>query len=147
MKLLTKNRKASFEYKFLETFTAGIMLLGSEIKSIRRSNVNITHAHCYFKDEELYVKGMHIAEYKESGTHQNHDPLRERKLLLKKKEIKTLLKAVTTKGITIIPVALVMANNGLVKLEIALAQGKKLHDKREDIKRKDIERETQRKLK
>ncbi len=147
MTLLTKNRKASFEYKFLETYTCGIILLGSEIKSIRRSNVNITHAHCYFKDNELYVKGMHIAEYKESGIHQNHDPLRERKLLLKKKELKHLMKAVLTKGISIIPIALVMTKNNLVKLEIALAQGKKLHDKREAIKLKDMERETQRKLK
>lgn len=146
MVVLQKNRKASHEYTFIEKYVAGIKLLGSEIKSIREGNVNIKTAHCVFKENELYVIGMHIAEYKQSGTHQNHEPLRVRKLLLNKSELKKLLKGVTTKGVTIIPVSLLLSKSGFVKLEIALAKGKKLHDKREDIKKKDIERETQRKF-
>jgi SsrA-binding protein len=147
VKLLQKNRKASFEYSFIEQYIAGIKLLGSEVKSIREGNVNIKNTHCYFKDGELFIKGMHIAEHKESGKYQNHDPLRDRKLLLKKKELSKLLKGVSDKGITIVPVCLLISKNGFIKLEIALAKGKKLHDKREDIKKKDMERELQRKLK
>jgi len=147
MKVLQKNRKALYEYTPIDKFVAGIKLLGSEIKSIRLGEVNIKTAHCYFKGDELYVKGMHIAEYKESGKYQNHDPLRERKLLLNKKELVKLQKGIATKGITIIPIAMLMSKGGFVKLEIALAKGKKLHDKREDIKKKDMEREAQRKFK
>lgn len=147
MKLLLKNRKASYEYTFIDTYTAGIKLLGSEIKSIREGGVNISNAHCYFKGDELYVKGMHIAEYKESGKYQNHDPMRERKLLLNRKELNKLFKGVSTKGVTIVPVALLLSKGGYVKLEIALAKGKKLHDKRHDLKKKDLEREEQRKFK
>lgn len=147
MKVLQKNKKALYEYAPIDTYIAGIKLLGSEIKSIREGGVNIKAAHCIFKDGELFIRGMHIAEYKESGKHQNHDPLRERKLLLNKKEIEKLFKGVGTKGNTIVPIALLLSKGGYVKLEIALAKGKKLHDKREDIKKKDIERETQRKFK
>jgi len=147
MKLLQKNRKALYEYAPIDKYIAGIKLLGSEIKSIREGDVNIKAAHCIFKDGELFIKGMHIAEYKQSGIHQNHDPLRERKLLLHKKELEKLFKGVSTKGVTIVPIALLLSKGGYVKLEIALAKGKKLHDKREDIKKKDIERETQRKFK
>lgn len=147
MLVLQKNKKASFEYEFIDVYVAGLKLLGSEVKSIREGKVNIKQAHCYFKDGELYVKGMHIAEYKQSGKHQNHDPLRDRKLLLSKKELNKLLGGVTTKGNTIIPIALLLPKSGWLKLEIALAKGKKLHDKRHDIKKKDLERDLQRKLK
>jgi len=144
MKLLQKNRKAFHEYIPLDTYIAGIKLLGSEIKSIRAGDVNIKNAHCYFKGNELYVKGIHIAEYKQSGKYQNHDPLRERKLLLNKKELVKLAKGVATKGVTIIPLALLMTKGGYVKLEIALAKGKKLHDKRNALKEKDIKRDMDR---
>lgn len=146
MKKLCNNKRANFEYHFIEKYIAGIKLLGSEIKSIRENNPNIAQAHCYFKDNELYIKGMYISEYKESGTHQNHDPLRERKLLLNKRELKKLLKGVTTKGITIIPITLLLSKNGLVKLEIALAQGKKLFDKKLTIKQRDIDRDNNREI-
>jgi len=147
MKLLQKNKKSYYEYTHIEIYIAGIKLLGSEIKSIRGGSVNIKNAHCIFTDGELFIRGMHIAEYKQSGTHQNHEPTRERKLLLNKKELKKLLKGISTKGNTIVPTSLLLSKGGYVKLEIALAKGKKLHNKREDIKKKDIERETQRKFK
>lgn len=147
MKLLQKNRKATFEYEFLDLYIAGLKLFGSEVKSIRDGNVNIKNAHCYFKDGELFIKGMHIAEYEQSGKYQNHDPYRDRKLLLKKKELEKLIGDVSTKGITIVPVSLLVSKSGFIKLEIALAKGKKLHDKREDIKRKDMERDMKREAK
>jgi len=147
MKLIQKNKKASFEYTFIDEYTAGIKLLGSEVKSIREGNVNIKNAHCIFENGELFITGMHIAEYKQSGKHQNHDPMRKKKLLLKKKELKKLTKGVEEKGNTIVPKALVLTKTGLFKLEIALAKGKKLHDKRHDIKKKDLERDLERKLK
>ena len=146
MKVLQKNRKALYEYAPIENYIAGIKQLGSEIKSIREGDVNIKTAHCIFRDGDLYVRGMHIAEYKQSGTHQNHEPNRERKLLLNKKELLKLFKGVSTKGVTIIPITLLLSKSGYVKLEIALAKGKKIHDKREDIKKNDQERDTQRNL-
>lgn len=135
-----KNRKASFEFHFLETFPAGIVLSGTEIKSIRQSKVSLQEAFCYFKDGELFIKGMHIAPY-EQGTYANHEPLRERKLLLKKRELRKLEEALEEKGLTIIPVRLFINDRGFAKLEIALAKGKKLYDKRESIKEKDVKRE------
>ena len=147
MKLLQKNRKALYEYTPLYTLVAGIKLVGSEIKSIREGDVNIKNTHCVFRDGEIYVRGMHIGVYKQSGTHHNHEPLRERKLLLNKSEIQKLFKEIGTMGVTIIPTALLINKGGKVKLEIALAKGKKIHDKRADIKKRDIERDTQRKFK
>jgi SsrA-binding protein len=146
MKILVQNRKASFEYTFLDVYTAGIKLLGSEVKSIRENNVSISNAHCYFKDGELYVKGMHISEHKESGKYQNHDPLRERKLLLKKRELKKLLAGIEVKGNTIVPINLALSN-GYIKLQIALAKGKKLHDKKQVLKEKAIDLTEQRETK
>jgi SsrA-binding protein len=139
MKLIQKNKKASFEYTFIDEYSAGIKLLGSEVKSIRDGNVNIKNAHCIFEDGELYIVGMHVAEYKESGTHQNHDPIRKRKLLLKKKELKKLKKGVEVKGNTIVPKALLLSKTGFFKLELALATGKKLHDKKHSLKEKAID--------
>jgi SsrA-binding protein len=147
MKTLVQNRKASFEYIFLDVYTAGIKLLGSEVKAIRENNVTISNGHCYFKDGELYVKGMHISEHKESGKYQNHDPLRERKLLLKKKELKKLLAGIEVKGNTIIPISLGLSSTGYVKLQIALAKGKKLHDKKQVLKEKAIDLTEQRESK
>jgi SsrA-binding protein len=138
-----KNKKASFEYQFIDTYVAGIMLTGTEIKSIRQSNVNLVDAYCVFKDTELFVVGLHISRYNE-GTHYNHEPVRERKLLLQKKELKKLLTKSQEKGLTIIPTRIFISDRGFAKLEIALAKGKKLFDKRQDIKEKDVKRELSR---
>ncbi|MCB9230129.1 MAG: SsrA-binding protein SmpB [Bacteroidia bacterium] len=135
-----KNRKARFEFHFLETFEVGIVLKGTEIKSIRESKVNLAEAFCYFRDEELWVKGMHISPY-EFGNLHNVDPFRERKLLLKKKELKKLKENLEQKGLTIVVSKLFFNERSLCKLEIALAQGKKLYDKRQDMKEKDSRRE------
>lgn len=135
-----KNRKASFEFSFIEIYSAGIALMGTEIKSIRQSKASLQEAYCYFKDGELFIKGMNIAHY-EQGTFSNHDPLRERKLLLKKRELSKLEEALQDKGLTIIPLRLFTTDRGFAKLEIALAKGKKLYDKRESIKEKDTKKE------
>lgn len=139
-KVNIKNRKASFEYHFLDTYIAGIVLTGTEIKSIREGKVNLSEGYCYFNHGELYIKQMHISPYSQ-GTHYNHDPLRERKLLLKKSELKKLEAKSQESGLTIIPVRLFVNDRGWVKLEVALAKGKKLYDKRESIKQKDLQRE------
>ena len=138
-----KNRKASFEYHFLDTYTAGIMLQGTEIKSIREGKANLQESYCAFKDNELWILNLHISPY-DMGTHYNHEPKRERKLLLSKKELKKLDAKSKEKGLTIIPFRLFINQRGLAKVEIALAKGKKLYDKREDIKQKDLKRELDR---
>jgi SsrA-binding protein len=140
------NKRASFEYAFLEKYVAGMQLTGTEIKSIRDGKCNITDGYCFFKDNELWVKNILISEY-EKGTHYNHEPKRDRKLLLNKTEINKLLKKLKDQGLTIIPLKLFISESGYAKLEIALAKGKKLFDKREDIKKRDVQRETARKLK
>jgi SsrA-binding protein len=140
-----KNKKARYEYTFLEQFTAGIQLTGTEIKSIRASQVSIAEAYCHFKKEELFIKGMHIAEY-DPGSYNNHDPLRERKLLLNKRELEKLLKKLKNKGLTIVPLRLFINENGFAKIDIALAQGKKMHDKRDSLKEKDIQRDIDRQI-
>ncbi|TDB63679.1 SsrA-binding protein SmpB [Arundinibacter roseus] len=137
------NRRASFEYFFLENYTAGMVLTGTEIKSIRQGKVNFQDAYCLFMDGELYIRSLHISPYTE-GTHYNHDPLRDRKLLLTKRELRKLEEKLTDQGLTIIPCKLFTSERGLVKLEIALAKGKKLYDKRDSIKERDIKRETDR---
>jgi len=135
-----KNRKASFEYHFLEKFVAGLALKGTEIKSIREGRASLQHAYCYLHRGEVFVKEMNISPYSQAR-HYNHEATRERKLLLNKQEIQKLSKRSNEKGLTIVPTRLFINNRGLAKLEIALAQGKKLHDKREDIKKKDMDRE------
>ena len=122
-----------------------MMLTGTEIKSIREGKAGLSDSYCYFKNNDLYIKNMHISEYSK-GTHFNHDPLRERKLLLNKAEINKLEKKLKDQGLTIIPVKLFISENGYAKLEIALAKGKKEFDKRESIKKRDTEREISRKL-
>lgn len=138
------NRRASFDYEFLETFTAGIVLVGTEIKSIRSGKASLADAFCYFDGRgQLYVKGLNIAQYF-WGSWGQHEPLRDRKLLLTKRELRQLRNAVRQKGLTIVGVKLYIDEKGLAKLLIALAKGKKEYDKRQLIKEKDLRREMER---
>ena len=140
VKVNIKNRKASFEYQFIDKYVAGIMLLGTEIKSIRNNQANISDAHCVFMEEELFVKNLHIAEYSHGGK-SNHEPKRARKLLLNRQELNKMIGKVKEKGMSIIPIRLFINDKGKAKLEIALAKGKKVYDKRESIKEKDLKRD------
>lgn len=144
MKTIIKNKKAYFEYQILEKFIAGIQLQGSEVKSIKASKTSIAEAHCFLKDGELFVKGMHVTEHKEGGRHYNHAPVRDRKLLLKRKEINKLIAKTQQKGMTIVPLEVLVTPKGLVKIQIGLAKGKNLYDKRHSIKEKDLKRESER---
>jgi SsrA-binding protein len=141
-----KNKKASFEYELLDSFDAGIQLVGTEIKSIRGAKANLTDSYCQFFDSELYVKNLHISEY-ELGTCNNHIAKRDRKLLLNRKELNKLQKKVKESGLTIVPVRLYLNEKGLAKLEIALARGKRTYDKRETLKEKDTRRDMDRVMK
>jgi SsrA-binding protein len=138
-----QNKRASFEYFFIDKFTAGIQLQGTEIKSIRLGKVNVTDAFCLFVQEELWVRGLHISKY-ELGTYANHDPIRDRKLLLTKKELSKLNTKLKDQGLTIVPTRLYINEKGLAKIDIALAKGKKLYDKRNTLKEKDQKREMER---
>ncbi len=140
-----RNRRASFEYSFLEEYTAGLSLTGTEIKSIRQGKVNLQDAYCLFLNDGLYVRQMNISKYSE-GTHYNHEPLRDRKLLLKKKELNRLTEKLKDQGLTIVPIKLFTNDRGFAKLQIALAKGKKLYDKRDSIKERDVAREMDRGL-
>lgn len=138
-----KNRKASFEYEFLEKYEAGIVLTGTEIKSIREGKASVTEAYCFLKNDEMFTKGMTISAYTNSSF-ANHELTRERKLLLKKKELEKIRTKIEEKGLTIVPIRLYINARGFAKLEIAVARGKKLYDKRDSIKKKDQERELKR---
>ncbi|TDQ15235.1 SsrA-binding protein [Algoriphagus boseongensis] len=138
-----KNKKASFEFEFIDTYVAGLMLKGTEIKSIREGKVSLTEAYCVFHQGELYIRQMHISPYSMAASY-NHDAVRERKLLLNKKELEKLETKSAEKGLAIIPVRIFINDRGKAKMEIALAKGKKLHDKRQDLKEKDAKRELQR---
>ncbi|MEK6616258.1 MAG: SsrA-binding protein SmpB [Bacteroidota bacterium] len=138
-----KNRRASFEFTFIDRYVAGIQLKGSEIKSIREGKAAINDAHCIIHNGEIFVKAMHIAEYKNAGQY-GHLPTADRKLLLTKNELKKLSDAGKNKGLTIIPLRLFINERGFAKLEIALAKGKKIYDKREVIKKRDSDREVRR---
>ncbi|MEX2514408.1 MAG: SsrA-binding protein [Cyclobacteriaceae bacterium] len=138
-----KNKKASFEFEFLDKFKAGIVLTGTEIKSIREGKVSLTEAYCYFRKGELYIKQMHIAPYT-LAAHYNHDAVRERKLLLQKQELRKLENKFSEKGLSIVPFRIFINDRGLAKMEIALGKGKKIHDKRQSIKEKDAKRDLQR---
>jgi len=143
-KVQVTNKKASFDYEFLETYTAGIVLVGTEIKSIRSGKVSLQDAYCYFDlNGQLFVRGLNISQYF-WGSWGQHEPKRDRKLLLNKKELKHLSIAIKEKGLTIVAVKLFIADNGFAKLVIALAKGKKQYDKRQSIKEKDIRREMER---
>ena len=134
-----KNRKASHEYEFIDKYVAGIALKGTEIKSIRNSQVNMSDSYCVFIEEELWIKNLHISEYVNGG-YINHEPKRERKLLLKRTELEKIHGKVKTKGVTIIPLRLFVNEKGKAKVEIAVAKGKKIFDKRESLKEKDNKR-------
>ena len=138
-----KNKRAGFEYFLIQEFTAGIQLTGTEIKSIREGKANIADAYCTFNGDELFVINMHIAEYG-YGTYNNHEPKRDRKLLLTRRELKKLQTKVKERGFTIVPTLLFINEKGLAKLNISLARGKHHYDKRETLKQKDIRREIER---
>ncbi len=135
-----KNRRASFDYEFLETYTAGIQLVGTEIKSIRAGKVSLQDAYCFFAGGSLFVRGMNIALY-HWGSWGQHEPVRDRRLLLTRKELRHLQAEDKKKGLTIVAVKLFIAENGYAKLVIALAKGKHEYDKRQTIKERDVRRE------
>lgn len=141
-----KNKRAGHEYFLLDTLTAGIVLTGTEIKSIREGKASLSESYCMFKENELFVVGMHIAEY-DKGTYNNHNPKRDRKLLLTARELRKLKVKVQEKGLTIIPVVLFINDKGLAKLDVALARGKHYYDKRETLKNKDSKRDVEKQLK
>ena len=139
-----KNRRAGFEFVFLENFTAGIVLSGTEIKSIREGKASLVDSYCYFVGTELFVKNMNVAEYWWGSAFSRQDPRRDRKLLLTKKELRKLQRAVKEKGLTIVATRLFISENGYAKLNISLARGKREFDKRESIKEKDMRRDRER---
>lgn len=141
-----RNKKAYFEYHILEEFTAGIQLLGTEIKSIRDGKANINDAFCAFLNKQLYIRNMHIAEYSH-GSFYNHEAKRDRILLLNKKELAKLKAKTEEKGFTIIPLKIFVNNRGFAKVLIGLAQGKKIYDKRETLKDRDSKIEMDRSMK
>lgn len=142
-KINIKNKRAYFDYEILEKFTAGIVLTGTEVKSIREGKVSLGDSYCFVRENEMYIRGMQIAEYK-FGTYNNHSPERERKLLLKRKEIKRLIRKTRESGNTIISIQLFFSETGYAKLQIGLATGKKQYDKRESIKQNDAKRQIDR---
>jgi SsrA-binding protein len=141
--IVIKNKKASHDYEFLDKYIAGIKLTGTEIKSIRLGKAALADSFCFFREGELYIKGMHISEYY-WGNLNNHDPIRERKLLLTKKELRKIERKVKESGNTIVVIKVFLNERGLAKAEIAVSKGKKEYDKRETIKKKDIDREMDR---
>ena len=134
-----KNRKASHEYTFLDTYIAGIQLIGVEIKSVRNGGVNLSEAYCVFQNGELYLKNTHISPYENAGF-VKVDPLRDRKLLLNKNELRKLSEGISRKGLTIVPTKMFINDRGLCKVEVCLCQGKKTYDKRESLKEKDMKK-------
>ncbi|MGF7141215.1 SsrA-binding protein SmpB [Roseimarinus sediminis] len=145
-KINIKNKKAFFEYEIIDKYVAGIQLQGTEIKSIREGRAGLVDSYCQFFSGELYVKNMHISEYK-FGSLNNHESKRERKLLLQKRELDKLERKLKESGLTLVPLRLFMTDSGLAKLELALAKGKKTFDKRETLKRKDAKRDIDRAMK
>lgn len=146
MKIIAKNKKAFFNYELLETLEAGIELLGSEVKSIRDGRVSLKESYAEIRDGEVFLLGCHISPY-EAANRLNHDPLRERKLLLHRREIKRWTGKIKERGFTLVPTRVMLTNRGLIKLELALARGKKVHQKREALRERDRDREMQRELK
>lgn len=145
-KLIANNKKARYEYFIEETLEAGMVLKGTEVKSIRMGKANIKESYAQIKNGEVFLQGMHISPY-EMGNRYNVDPLRSRKLLLSKREIRRLIGYVQQKGLTLVPLKLYINHKGLVKLELGVARGKKIHDKRQDIAKKDAQRRVERALK
>ncbi|MFT4062264.1 MAG: SsrA-binding protein SmpB [Edaphocola sp.] len=134
-----KNKPATFEYAIEDTLTAGIVLTGSEIKSVRLGKVSFNDSYCFFHKSELWIRSLHVAQYANAG-YAGHDPVRERKLLLTKKEIKKWQQKIKEKGLTIVPLSVYINENGFAKLDIGLGRGKKIHDKRDTIKNREAER-------
>jgi SsrA-binding protein len=141
-----KNRQATFEYFIDSRYEAGMVLLGTEVKSLREGKASFNDSYCIIHNGEIWLKSLHIAEYSH-GTVNNHEPLRDRKLLLHKREIKKIEAKLKEKGYTLVPLRIFFNEKGFAKIEIGLAKGKKMHDKRESIRQKDVEREMKRFLK
>ncbi len=146
MKILVKNRKAEFDYEILEKFTAGIKLLGYEVKSVKSGMASLKGSFVSFYDDEAYLLGVNISPWQPKNTPKEYDPQRSRKLLLNKKELNYLIGKNKQGGLTIIPISIFLKNN-IIKVELGLVKGKKKYDKREDIKQKDVKREIDKKLK
>jgi len=142
-KTISRNKKASFEYELFDRFIAGIVLTGSEIKSIRAGKLSFSDSFCIFIEDELYIKNLHISEYSHGG-YANHEPKRDRKLLLTRTELRRLSKKVREKGFTIVPLACILTEKGYAKIEIAVARGKKHFDKRETLKKNDHQKDINR---
>ena len=145
MSVIAKNKKAGFLYEFLEKFEAGIELKGTEVKSLRNHKVSINEAYAKFKKDEIFIVGMNISPY-EQGNRENHDPIRDRKLLMHRREIKRLAGKVQTKGFTIVPIAIYFNKRGIAKLELCLGRGKNKADKREKVKKRMVERDIRREM-
>jgi len=141
-----RNRSAYYTYSIEDTYDAGMVLTGTEVKSLREGKASFNDSYCLLHKEELWVRSLHIAEYSH-GTVNNHDPVRDRKLLLQKREIRKIAQKLKEKGLTLIPLKIYFNEKGLAKMQIGLAKGKKLHDKRESIRKRDTEREMKRYLK
>ena len=138
-----RNKKASFNYEFIDTLTCGVQLMGTEVKSFKEGKVSLNEAYCFINDHELFIKGMNIAIY-EQGTYNNHQPTRVRKLLIKKQEIKKFEEKLKEQSLTIVPVNMFLSERGWAKIHVALAKGKKVHDKRDSLKKKDLQRDLDR---
>ena len=140
MPIVAKNKRAFFDYKILENFEAGLMLLGHEVKSIKAGHISLKGSYVSFRGEELYLIGAHVTKYKQAGTMLDYNATRERKILLKKKEINHLIGKKKEGSLTLVPLK-IYTKSSLIKIELALAEGKKKYDKREDLKKKDIDRD------
>ena len=141
-----KNRRATFDYEVIETYTAGIVLTGTEIKSIRLGKAGLVDTYCFFANDELWIKNMYVAEYF-YGSYNNHSARRDRKLLLQRKELRKLQRSIKDNGLTIIPLRLFLSARGLAKVVIALAKGKKQYDKRQSLRERDDKRSLDRQFK
>lgn len=140
-----RNKKASFEYFIDEKYVAGMVLTGTEVKSLRAGRASFNDSYCFMKDGELFIKSLHIAPYTH-GTTANHDPLRDRKLLLTKRELRRIGGGIREKGVTVVPLRIFFSPEGLAKMEIGIGHGKKMHDKRETIRQRDMQREVKKYL-
>lgn len=145
METIITNKNANFEYFITQKLFAGIQLMGTEVKSIRDRKASLSEAYCNIYNGEIFIKKMHVSEYRQIK-HTNHEPLRDRKLLLNKREINKLEKAVKEKGLTIIPLNIMLTNTGFIKIEIGLAKGKKLYDKKNQLKLNDLNKELRKEI-
>lgn len=141
-----RNRQAYYDYFIDDKYDAGMVLTGTEVKSLRAGRASFNDSYCYFHRGEMWIKSLHIAEYSH-GTSSNHDPLRERKLLLNKKELRKIESKIKEKGVTVVPLRIFFSEKGLAKIELGLGKGKKLYDKRETIKQRDNQRELKKYIK